>query len=134
MDKFDIHHSSVRRFPKIPREIRVEVRYVREGSATETLPIYEGATAEFDATGMILWARLPSSRWLSELLATKMLLAVTFDVPGDDAPVEVRARVAWVEAFDRETFQFRLGLVFEKISDQDSARIKRFLASVPNPG
>ena len=122
-----------REFVRIPVNLSVRYKFLSHAEVSGELDhIYEGASQNIGAGGLLLRARLPDHAWISQLLTRTMLIGVNMLLPSREAPIKALCRVAWSSAVDEQN-HVMLGLQFQEIADEDKDEITKYVIRAQMP-
>lgn len=109
--------------------VALPVRYAFTDMDGTRLPpgLSEGSTMNVGAGGLLLQGRIHDLAWVTDLLTQRKAVALSFSLPGEFRPVQVLARVAWIETIAPDNGRCNLGLRFKEMPREEQDRISRFV-------
>jgi len=124
------YESEKREFVRVGVAVPVKFRLISQ-SPDVTVPdeYYDGETQNIGAGGLLLVGPIVQGDFITNLLIQKIVVGVRIYLPGEDDPVEVLCRAAWLEAIDQEDNRCSLGLAFKEITSDAQDTLFRFIIS-----
>ncbi len=122
------YESEKREFVRVGVAVPVQYRLIPQvGDAKAPPDLLEGETQNIGAGGILLVGPIPDPAVVTELLLQKVVIGLRIFLPGEEKPVEALARVAWLEAIDRDEKRCSLGLSFKEITSEAQDILFRFI-------
>jgi hypothetical protein len=112
--------SDRRDYPRLKRSLPLRFKFLSTSVQDPLMErVCDGATHNISLGGMLMVGPIPKLDWLKELLIGRIHVGVNLLLPGQDLPIKVLTRVAWIEAVDQEAISMRMGLrIIDIPSDQ----------------
>ena len=120
--------SERRHFVRVNVDVPVSYKFVpldpRMSVAQE---LHNGYSRNISQGGLLLIGRLPNLSWISPLLMSRMIVAVSLQLPQVQAPVKALCRAAWLETVEEKSQRAAFGLIFNEIANEDRDRVLHFV-------
>ena len=121
--------SDKREFVRVETEIPTSYKFLGDEKTFPDLgKTFEGSIASIGGGGMLLVGPLSDKAWIPRFIWQKIIIGVTFKLPGDENPIAALCRVAWIEDDGiKDSDAVKFGLMFREISNRDHDRIFDFV-------
>lgn len=117
-----------RKFVRIGVELPVQYKFVAlELRKKVDDGLHEGFTRDLSQGGLLLIGTLPILDWISPLLMSKMVIGLSFELPGLKRPIQALGQTAWVEAVEEKSRRTAFGLFFREIAEVDRDHLLQFV-------
>jgi c-di-GMP-binding flagellar brake protein YcgR len=122
-----------RQFIRVKTEIPVKYKFLSHDPEFRADEVFEGATTNLSAGGLLLIGRLPNLDWIPGLLMERIVVGVNLYVPAAEEPVKALCRVAWLEAIEEKSRRTAMGLRFSEITKMHEDVILQFVIKSQMP-
>jgi len=120
--------SDRRDYPRLKRSLSLRYKFISSSVHDPAIErVCDGATHNISLGGMLLIGPIPKLDWLKELLIGRISVGVNLLLPGQEFPVKVLTRVAWIEAVDQDAISMRMGLRIIDIPSEQRKILSDFL-------
>jgi len=120
--------SDRRDYPRLKRSLGLRFKFICPSIQDPAMErVYDGATHNISLGGLLMVGPIPKLDWLKELLIGRISVGVNLLLPGQDHPIKVLTRVAWIEAVDQEAISLRMGLRIIDIPSEQRKVLSDFL-------
>jgi hypothetical protein len=120
--------SDRRDYPRLKRSLALRFKFISSSIQDPAMDrVSDGATHNISLGGMLLLGPIPKLDWLKELLIGRISVGVNLHLPGQENPIKVLTRVAWIEAVDQDAISLRMGLRIIDIPSEQRKILSDFL-------
>lgn len=94
---------------------------------------HTGFTRNISQGGLLLIGRIPNLDWISPLLMSRIVVAVSFELsPDKNDTIKSLCRAAWLETVEEKSQRAAFGLIFSEISRVDQEKVQQFVIKSQN--
>ena len=124
----DPEGANLRKYVRFTTELSVKYRLISiDPNRHIEADVFEGFTHNISQGGMLLIGRLPNTDFVSLLLRNKIVMALSFNLPGDEYTIKSLCHAAWVESVIEFPGLTTFGINFSEMTNEDRDRVLAFI-------
>ena len=124
----DPEGANLRKYVRFNTELSVKYRLISvDPNRPVESEVFEGFTHNISQGGMLLIGRLPNPDYVSMLLRNKIVMALSFTLPGDTYVLKSLCHAAWVESVIEFPGLTTFGINFSEMVQEDREKVLAYI-------